>query len=84
MKRSNRLLSSILAAAASMGFGGGGRPELEPDLPLPPSKSPFPARDGPQSINGKPKQKRCSNEELRITRWAERQRRRRARRMFRR
>jgi hypothetical protein len=88
MKRSNRLLSSILAFAATagqgLGFGGGHRPELEPLLPASKPASPFRAKEGPKSINGRPKQKRCSNEERRVTRWAERQRRRRAQRMLRR
>jgi hypothetical protein len=83
MRPRNRMLSSLLALTASMGFGGAGRPDLEPlaPRPLPPTVV---QKEGPRSINGRLKQKRCSNEERRIARWAERQRRRRARRMNRR
>lgn len=84
----NRVLSSLLAIAAStgrnLGFGGPPRPTLEPlESELRPL-SPFRAKGGPRSINGRLKQKRCGNDVLRISRWVERQRRRRARRMNRR
>lgn len=65
-----------------MGLGGG-RPDLLPDF-VPPNRTAGPLPGGPRSRNGNPKQKRCANEERRLKRWAERQRRRRARRMARR
>lgn len=83
MIRGNRVLGTLLGIASSLGFGDSGRPELST---LDPASLPSPVRkkDGPRSINGRPKQRRCRNEARRIARWAERQRRRRARRMLRR
>lgn len=77
MMRSNRMLSSILAFAASA-FGGARPAPDDLELKLPRQKP------GTLSINGRPKQRRCRNEARRIGRWVERQRRRRARRMLRR
>ena len=83
MIRGNRLLSTLLGLTASLGLGGGARPDrstLDPEsLPRQLRSKP-----GPVSINGRPKQRRCRNEARRIGRWVERQRRRRARRMLRR
>lgn len=81
----NRVLSPLLAIMGrAFGFGGPPRHDLEPMEPEIRPLSPFRAKDGPRSINGRLKQKRCANDARRIGRWMERQRRRRARRMKRR
>ena len=87
MKRSNKMLSTLMGMAAAFGLGGGGfgaRPEPLPPLSSPQPSSPFPPKKVPRSINGRVKQKRCGNVVLRYARKWERQNRRQARRMKRR